>query len=65
MCSFAQCRQQSEVSRTATIGFAGNAMHTHCCGIVLLYALTQVEEHTQVSDPDLSSLAAALEADFW
>lgn len=40
MCSFAQCRQQSEVSRTATIGFAGNAMHTHCCGIVLVCPYT-------------------------
>ena len=69
MCSFAASRVSSEHSRTATIGFAGNAMHTHCAGIALLFALTQIETHHQSNHTsggeDLALLAAAIEADFF
>ena len=69
MCSFATGGAAASTgSKTAVIGMAGNAMHCHVCGVVLLYALTQVEPNHHQSDclrdPALSALAAALEADF-
>jgi site-specific DNA-cytosine methylase len=44
VCSFAMPGRDSiyVTGRTATIGQAGNAMHTEVCGVILGYAITQI-----------------------
>ena len=70
MCSFAldQSNTIDCESRTAVIGMAGNAMHAQVCGVVLLYALTQVKSGAEYNEclqtAGLSALAANLAADF-
>ena len=41
LCSFA-VQNRERPPRSAAVGQAGNAMHCHVCGVILLYALTQV-----------------------
>ena len=57
LCSFAKDDSRiTYTGRTATIGQAGNAMHSQCASIVLMYCLTQIDmKKDLVSFADRSS----------
>ncbi len=49
---FASCKSSiTETGRTATIGQAGNAMHSQCIAIALMYAVTQSNPPASTSVP--------------
>ena len=51
-CSFAKADSRiSLTGRTATIGQAGNAMHSQCVALVILYSITQSQAVVQNESP--------------
>lgn len=56
-------RRSKPFARTHMIGMAGNAMHTQCVGLALLYAATQVEKiKSNVLSCSLASFAGKMKA---
>ena len=68
LCSFSNdSRPTKKTSRTAMIGQAGNAMHCEVCGIIILFAITQVQKKRPeglTQNSSLGHLVAKLTASF-